>query len=90
LHVQYFDGEDCRDQYDDFYEQLVRVKDILFLPFADNMQQLFVKFTREDLGQSRACNWYEGHWTGMDDTAWQKSDIPGARTTWVPGLTGET
>ncbi len=28
LQIQYFDGEDRPDMYDDFYEQLVRVKDI--------------------------------------------------------------
>ena len=39
-HIQDFDGEDRRDKYDDFYEQLVRVKDIAALPFADNAQKL--------------------------------------------------
>ena len=63
-HIQYFDGEDRRDKYDDFYEQLVRVKDIATLPFADIAQQLLVKYIRVDLGQQRAANWYEGHWTG--------------------------
>jgi hypothetical protein len=49
--------------YDEFYEHLVRVKDIASLPFkfADNAQQLYI---REDLGQPRAANWHEGHWTG--------------------------
>ncbi len=50
--------------YDDFYEQLVRVKDIASLPFADNEQQLLAKYIRQDLGQPRPANWYEGHWTG--------------------------
>ncbi len=50
--------------YDDFYEQLIRVKDITSLPFADNAHQLLVKYIREDLGQQRTANWYEGHWTG--------------------------
>jgi hypothetical protein len=63
-HVQYFDGEDRRDHYDEFYEQLVRVKDIAALPFADTAQKLLVTYIREDLGQPRAANWYEGHWTG--------------------------
>ena len=63
-HVQYFDGEDRRDKYDDFYIQLVRVKDIAALPFADTAQKLLVTYIREDLGQPRAANWYEGHWTG--------------------------
>ncbi len=63
-HIQYFDGVEHRDKHDDFYEQLVRVKDIAVLPFADNVQQLLVKYTREDLGQPPAASWYQGHWTG--------------------------
>ncbi len=43
-HIQYFDGVDRQDRYDEFYEQLVRVKDIATLPFADNAQQLLVKY----------------------------------------------
>ncbi len=62
--IQYFDCEDHRDMYDDFYVQLVRVKDITSLRFASNAQQLLVKYIREDLGQQRTVNWYEGHWTG--------------------------
>ena len=62
-HIQYFDGEDRRDKYDDFYIQLVRVKDIATLPFAENAQQLLVNYIREDLGQPLAANWYEWHWT---------------------------
>ncbi len=64
-HVQYFDGVDRRDKYDEFYEQLVanlvRVKDIATLPFADDTQQLLVTYVREDLRQQRAANWYQGH-----------------------------
>ena len=55
---------DRRDKYDEFYEQLVRVKDIATLPFADIAQQLLVTYVREDLRQPRAANWYQGHWTG--------------------------
>ncbi len=40
------------------------MKDIAALPFADNAQQLLVKYIREDLGQQRATNWHQGHWTG--------------------------
>ena len=64
-HVQYFDGEDRRDKYDDFYEQLVRVKDIVVISFADTAQKLLATYTREELEQPRATNWYEGHWTGQ-------------------------
>ena len=63
-HVQYFDGEDSRVKNANFYAQLVRVKDFAVLPFADDAQQLLVKYTREDLEQLRAANWYEGQWMG--------------------------
>jgi hypothetical protein len=63
-HIQYFEGVDRRDKYDELYEQLVRVKDIAALPFADNAQQLLVKYIREDLRQPWAAQWFEGHWTG--------------------------
>ncbi len=64
LHSQYFVGVDHRERYYEFCEQLVRVKDDMIQPIADNVQQLLVKYIREDLGQQRAANWYEGHWTG--------------------------
>ncbi len=63
-HVQYFDRVDCRKKYDEFYEQLVRVKDIATLSFANDAQQLLVRYVRDDLRQQRAANWYHGHWTG--------------------------
>ena len=44
--VQYFDGSERRDDYDLFYEQLLRVKDIAVLPFADTAQQLLVTWVR--------------------------------------------
>ncbi len=40
------------------------MKDIASLAFADNAQQLSVKYIRKDCGQPRAANWYERHWTG--------------------------
>ena len=61
---QYFDGSERRDDYDLFYEQLLRVKDIAVLPFADIAQLLLVAWVREVLGQPRAANWVEGTWTG--------------------------
>ena len=41
----------------------MRVKDIVVLPFAHTEQELLVMYTRDDLEQQRAANWYEGHWT---------------------------
>jgi hypothetical protein len=55
-HTLLFVGVDCNIQ-------LVQAKDIA-IPSADNAQQLLVTYIREDLGQQRAANWYEGHWTG--------------------------
>ena len=62
--LQYFDGSERRDDYDLFYEQLLRVKDIAVLPFADTAQQLLMTYVREELEQPRAANWVEGTWTG--------------------------
>ena len=67
--MQYFDeprgtSRTRRDCYDDFYEQLVRVKNIAVLPFAETAQLLLVEYTRDDLYQPRAANWYLGTWTG--------------------------
>ena len=42
--------------YDEFYEQLVRVKDIAIFPFADTAQELLVTYTRDDLEQPRVAN----------------------------------
>ncbi len=53
-----------RQQFYEFYEQLVRVKDFAIQPFADNAQQLLVKYICENLGQPQAAKWYEEHWTG--------------------------
>ena len=38
-----------RDDYDRFYEQLVRVKDIAVFPFAEIAQLLLVTYVREVL-----------------------------------------
>ena len=53
-----------RDDYDLFYEQLVRVKDIAVLPFAETAQELLVTYVREVLMQPRAATWFQGTWTG--------------------------
>ena len=74
--------------YYDFYEQLVRVKDIASLPLADNAQQLLVKYIREDRWPQIGIKG-----TGpvhLDDAAWRMLDIPGATTTWALRLTGVT
>ena len=49
LHVQYFDGVDRHDKCDEFYEQLVQVKDISARSFANTAQQLLFTYNREDL-----------------------------------------
>ena len=62
--VHYFVDPNRREDYDDFYEQLVRVKDIAVLSFAETAQRLLVIYIREVLGQPRAAAWFEGTWTG--------------------------
>ena len=67
--LQYFDEPRSarrtrRDCYDDFYEQLVRVKNISVFPFAENAQLLLVEYLRDDLDQPRAANWFLVTWTG--------------------------
>ncbi len=52
---------DRREKYDEFYEQVVPVKDIATLPFANNAQQLLVTNVLEDLPQPRAANCYQVH-----------------------------
>ena len=68
--VQYFEGKDRQDKYDDFYTQLVRVKDIAVLTFAKTAQ-LLVAYTLNKLKQQHASNCYERHCTlvSMDNTA---------------------
>ena len=67
--LQYFDEPRSarrtrRDCYDDFYEQLVRVKNISVFPFAEKAQLLLVEYLRDDLDQPRAANWFLVTWTG--------------------------
>ncbi len=91
-HILYFDGVDHRDKYNEFYEELVRVKDIATLPLADKAQKLLVKHIREDVGQPLAAEWFEEHWTGPFGRyrlahagyTW------GNNTTWALRLTGVT
>ena len=53
LHVQYFEGEDSQDKYDDFYMQSVRVNDIAVLSFPETVQKLLVTYTRNVLKNLR-------------------------------------
>ena len=48
-HVQYFDGDDRRDKYDDFYEQLVRVKNIGVFPFANTLRTSWCRISARTL-----------------------------------------
>ena len=69
------------------------VKDIAVLPFADTAQEFLVAYTREELEQPRAANWYEGNGppvVNMGATPWRMQGMPGATTTWASRLTSET
>ena len=73
--LQYFDEPRSarrtrRDCYDYFYEQLVRVKNISVLPFAEDAQLLLVEYLRDDLDQPRAANWFLVTWSVMDWREW--------------------
>ena len=90
--VQYFDEPRRRDCYDDFYEQLVRVKNIAVLPFVDTAQELLVTYTtRADLEQPRALIGMKGiGLVSMGATPLRMPGMPGATTPWASRLTSET
>ena len=54
----------AREMYDKFYEQVLRVKNIMLLPFAVRAQALLVTYIRDVLKQPRAAEWFETWWTG--------------------------
>ena len=59
--VQYFDRPERRDDYDLFYEQLLRVKDIAVLPFADIAEEGEGKKKKKkkppQIAASCTCKW---------------------------------
>ena len=63
-HVKYFEGVKAREDYDDFYEQVLRIKNIMIENFADHAQALLVAYIRDILKQPRAAEWFETWWTG--------------------------
>ena len=54
----------AREDYDDFYEQVLRVKNIMIENFAHHAQALLVSYIRDALKQPRAAEWFETWWTG--------------------------
>ena len=63
-HVKYFEEVDAREKYDDFYEQVLRVKNIMIEKFAEHAQALLADYIRNVLKQPRAAEWFETWWTG--------------------------
>ena len=55
--VKYFDGVQAREMYNKFYQQVLRVKNIMLLPFAARAQALLVTYIRDVLEQPRAAEW---------------------------------
>jgi hypothetical protein len=77
FHVKQFDGDDRRNNRGAFYNHLLKMKFIA-------AQKLLVTYTRSDLVQPRATNWYELHWTGSHGRYCL------AHAGWASPLTGET
>ena len=55
----YFEGVDAREKYDEFYEQVIRVKNIMILSFAEHAQALLDDYIRKVLKR------FETWWTGI-------------------------
>ncbi len=62
--MNYFDGEDRRDAYDNFNARALQVIATNVLSFAEHAQALLVEYIHKDLNQHRAANWYQERWTG--------------------------
>jgi len=62
--VHYFKGVDAREKYDNFYAQVLKVKDIAILTFAELAQSLLVDYIRNVLLQPEAAEWFSTWWTG--------------------------
>jgi hypothetical protein len=54
--VNYFKGGDAREKYDNFYAQVLKVKDIAVLTFADLVQRLLADYIRDVLLQLQAAS----------------------------------
>ncbi len=53
--MHYFKGVDAREKYDNFYAQVLKVKDIAILTFAELAQSLLVDYIRNVLLQPEAA-----------------------------------
>jgi hypothetical protein len=62
--VNYFKGVDAREKYDNFFEKVLKVKDVVVLTFADLVQRLLVDYIRDVLLQPEAAEWFSTWWTG--------------------------
>ena len=56
--MNYFKGVDAREKYDNFYAQVLKVKDIAVLTFAELAQRLLVDYIRDVLLQPEAAEWF--------------------------------
>ena len=62
--MNYFKGVDAREKYDNFFAQVLKVKDIAVLTFAELAQRLLVDYIRDVLLQPEAAEWFSTWWTG--------------------------
>jgi hypothetical protein len=58
-HVQYFDGEERRAAYINFYSLALQVIAINVLSFAEHAQALLVNYISDELNQPRAADWFQ-------------------------------
>ena len=62
--MHYFEGFDAHEKYDAFYEQAIRVKNIMILFFAEQAQAFLNDYMRNVLKQPGAADWFRTWWTG--------------------------
>ncbi len=62
--MNYFKGVDELEKYDNFFEKVLKVKDVVVLIFADLVQRLLVEYIRDVLLQPEAVDWFSTWWTG--------------------------
>jgi hypothetical protein len=57
-HINYFDGPNRREHYNDFYGKALQVVDVNVLSFASHVQALLVVYLCYRLEQPRAAEWF--------------------------------
>jgi hypothetical protein len=66
--VNYFKGVDARERHDNFFEKVLKVKDLSVLTFADLVQRLLVDYIRDVLLQPEAAEWLDRKSTRLNSS----------------------